>query len=72
MGNILTAVPLEPGRTDLDTAQGGGRSGSERREESDASVTSSSAALSEVHSKPSGRPTQVGGFTVVRMATTRP
>lgn len=46
------AVPLGPGRADLDKAQGRGRSGSEQRGESDASGTSSSAALSEVHSKP--------------------
>lgn len=32
MGNILTAVPLGPGRADLDKAQGGGRSGLEQRE----------------------------------------
>lgn len=33
MGNILAAVPLGPGRADLDKTKGRGRSGSEQREE---------------------------------------
>lgn len=33
MGTILMVVPLGPGKADLDKAQGGGRSGSEQREE---------------------------------------